>query len=157
MAWFPDLSALTYHPESQGLNFIAVGWLSSQHDFVKGPVSPKRFERLCELLRDPWKPPFAYAGLHRCEFCRFTGGSVSAYKDYKISGASTAELFIPVKGGVFVSPVNIAHYIDAHTYCPPEEFWGAVENCPPMKSTAYLKSILDGGVQEWLARLKADR
>jgi hypothetical protein len=155
MAFFPDLSALTYLPGMEGLNFRAVAWLSPENSFNRGAVSIARFERLCLFLHDPWQPPIASGGVHSCELCRFTcGRGELTFKNYKISGISSRLLFVPSGDCIYVSPSSITHYIDAHEYCPPEEFWNALEECPPMKSPAYLKMLLDGGVREWQNRLK---
>jgi hypothetical protein len=48
----------------------------------------------------------------------------------------------------------MAHYIDAHEYCPPEEFQKAVLACPEMKSLAYMQALLETPARTWLQRLK---
>jgi hypothetical protein len=116
---------------------IAVGWLEPGHPFATGKVSEKFFEQLSGLLRNPWQPVVS-AGLHRCAFCRFAS-------ERNIVAEST-NLFIPAREGVYVAPSLVAHYIDAHKYCPPVDFQEAVLNCPEMKSLAYLTEIKARGL-----------
>ena len=141
MAWREDLSL----DHEQG-KIKAIGWLASDKPFLSGEVPEKFFERLCRLLQNSWSPGPATAGCHRCELCRFTGGpETSYYKGMQFSGWSSSFLYVPGLDCLYLSPVSVAHYIDAHNYCPPEEFIQAVLNCPPMRSVAYLKAVLDNG------------
>lgn len=118
----------------------AVGWIEQGHPFTRGEVSEKFFGELVQLLIQPWQPAVA-AGLHRCSLCRFTGGPGTV--DYNGTSVSmgTANLFVPGDGRIYVAPSLVAHYIDAHGYCPPQEFVGAVSQCPPMRSMQYLRQI----------------
>ena len=56
-----------------------------------------------------------------------------------------ANLFIPGEGFIYVAPSMIAHYVAAHHYEPPVEFWDAVMNCPEMRSDAYMQALLANG------------
>ena len=155
MTHIPDESDFEYYPMTEGLGFIGIGWLSSSCDYSKGDVPEDFFESLCSLLKNRWDPPITSAGVHRCEFCRFSGGpGTFHYKDFKLSSHSSSEIFVPYEGRVYVAPENIVHYIDCHEYCPSKEFQKAVIECPDMGSPAYLKQILDGGVREWMQRMK---
>jgi hypothetical protein len=142
---YEDLSPCTYFGAEQEL--LAVGWLDSESTFSKGQVSPNFFKSLVELLVDPWQP-VAMAGKQPCLLCRFTGGpSEIRYADMTARlGAAT--LFVPNVDQVFVAPSLVAHYIDAHGYCPPAEFQTAVANCPPMRSMEYLKLMRSFGLHK---------
>jgi len=135
MSYFPDLSPYG-RPE-----LIAVGWLEAGKPFSQGDVSEGFFDKLTELLVDPWEPAIS-CGLHRCQFCRFSGGPGGfRYKDRDIIlGASN--LYVPDRGKLLVAPSLILHYIDAHGYSPPKEFQDAVLRCPRMRSMDYLKALL---------------
>jgi hypothetical protein len=61
-------------------------------------------------------------------------------------------LFVPFGKTIFVSPNNIAHYIDAHGYCPPKEFQRAVMECPEMRSIAYMKALLTTPARQWIQK-----
>jgi len=106
----------------------AIGWLSHEHSFSTGLVSLEFLHALRRHTCAPWQPIIA-AGAHRCEFCpprsdgRFVGGS--------------SNVWIPAEGVVYVAPVLVLHYIEAHGYCPPESFIRAVLDCPEQGTTAY--------------------
>jgi hypothetical protein len=121
---------------------LAVGWLARGRDYLRGDVDEAFFKRLCELLIEPWS--FAVTmGVHPCEFCRFSGGfNVASNGDLKFHAVASGLLFVPSGSNVFVAPTNIAHYVDAHEYCPPEEFCRAVMECPAMNSMPYKRAIL---------------
>jgi hypothetical protein len=115
MAHFPDLSVCGYVSSDSSSHCLAVGWLEPEHEYAHGDVSPEFFERLCQLLVEPWTF-VACAGVHRCGFCRFSGGGSASFKSHHISGVGSGMLFIPSGSTIYVSPTSIAHYIDAHGY-----------------------------------------
>jgi hypothetical protein len=118
----------------------AVGWIEQDHSFTRGEVTEKFFGELVQLLVQPWQPAVA-AGLHRCALCRFTGGpGTVSYNGTSVS-VGAANLFVPGDEFIYVAPSLIVHYVDAHEYCPPKEFIGAVSHCPPMRSMKYLHQI----------------
>lgn len=88
MAHYPDLSICEYVSAEPAKRCLAVGWLEPQHEFERGDVSPQFFERLCELLVEPWSS-IATAGMHRCGFCRFSGGGSATFKSHHISGVGS--------------------------------------------------------------------
>jgi hypothetical protein len=137
LAYYVDLTPCNYFGRWQEF-LIAVGWLEPGHSFATGKVSKKFIEQLVFLLRDPWQPVVA-AGFHRCAFCQLIG-------ERNTIVAGTANLFIPAKAGVYVAPSLVAHYVEAHEYCPPVDFQEAVLTCPEMKSFAYLKEMKTRGL-----------
>ena len=139
MAYYADLSPCDYFGRWQEV-LIAVGWLEPGHSFATGKVSKEFFAQLIGLLRNPWQPVVT-AGYHRCPFCRFTGGPLKIDFEGNSIVVGTANLFIPATACVYVAPSLVAHYVDAHEYCPPAEFQEAVLKCPEMRSIAYLKEI----------------
>ncbi len=151
MAHFQDLSECHYLRHSEGLGFKAVGWLERGRAYTQGAITLEFFEKLLTLLQNPWAP-FATAGVHQCEFCRFSGGGMFRFRDYSFSGVGDGYLFVPSNGTLFLSPSSIAHYIDAHEYCPPPEFQKAVIACPEMRSAAYMRALLATPAREWLRR-----
>ena len=118
----------------------AIGWIEQGHPFTRGVVSEKFFGELVQLLVQPWQPAVA-AGLHRCSLCRFTGGPGTLNYNGTSVTMGAATLFVPGDGRIYSAPSLIAHYIDAHDYCPPQEFISAVSQCPPMRSMQYLRQI----------------
>ena len=161
MAHFQDLAECTYLPASERLGFKAIGWLERGTDYEKGEVTPEFFEKLVTLLQNPWAAPIVSPGTHSCGLCRFSGGAAAyncvfgkvSFRRYRFSGIGNGFLFVPRAGTLYVSPLSIAHYIDAHEYCPPPEFQAAVAECPEMRSAAYLRALLATPAREWLKRI----
>lgn len=119
---------------------LAVGWLQPGRPFDQGDVDAGFFEALTALLRDPWQPASAL-GIHRCTFCRFSGGpGLLEFRGNRVE-LGRQNLFVPAAEVTFVAPSMIAHYVDCHGYAPPAEFRRAVLSCPPMRSIDYLKLI----------------
>lgn len=146
MTYFADLSECTYFGKEFAEKLRAVGWLDGNEVYSKGEVSEAFFERLCELLKNPWNP-VDFCGVHQCDFCQFSQEfeGISRYKNDVIKRTSCANLFIPGDGFIYVAPELIAHYIDEHNYSPPEEFCRAVMKCPEMSSIEYAKKMLGNG------------
>jgi len=69
----------------------------------------------------------------------------------------TTSLFVPGNGCIYVAHPIMAHFIDAHGYTPPPEFWEAIDRCPPMNSMAYLEGLIANGPQNklWAAAVWA--
>ena len=149
MAHYADLSVCEYVGAEPGSPCLAIGWLDPAHEYSRGDVSAEFFECLCELLVEPWSF-VATAGVHRCGFCRFSGGGSATYKRHRISGLGSGMLFVPNGSTVYVAPTSIAHYIDAHGYCPPPEFQRAVMECPEMRSLAYMRALLATPARRWI-------
>ena len=133
--WYEDLTECGYFGEEIAQSLTAIGWLENGKDFQKGAFSKDCFFKLCEFQKNPWT--FAMcAGFHECDLCQFqgqTGGS---------------NIFVPHNGKIYVCPELITHYINNHFYLPPDEFIEAALNCPPQKSMAYLKKMLENGGRE---------
>lgn len=151
MAYYPDLSVCGYVTSDLSSRCLAVGWLEPDYEFTHGDVSVELFERLCRLLGNPWSFVTS-AGIHRCGFCRFSGGGNAAFKNNQFNGFGSGMLFVPKGSTIYISPTNIAHYIDAHGYCPPAEFQQAVMECPEMRSTAYMRALLATPARQWIQK-----
>jgi hypothetical protein len=121
--------------------------LDDAHEYRHGSVSPEFFRGLVVLLREPWQP-FVFAGRGACGMCRFSGGPGALVYDGEKVSMGTTNLFVPAADRrVFVAPSLIAHYVDAHDYCPPDEFQAAVVACPPMGSLPYRRALHERGVR----------
>lgn len=126
---------------------MAVGFLEAGEPYAQGDVPVELFERLVEMLEDPWQP-FVSAGRQPCTFCRFTGGPGTVRAGDRVAPVGASLLFVPGASAAYVAPSMIAHYIDAHGYKPPEDFHQAVMSCPPMRSIAYLRALRARGVRK---------
>jgi len=128
---FEDLTSWNDHPAEAKL--IAVGWLARGKPHTTGPVDRRVYAALIEMQMNPWQP-FVAMGSHACELCQFDGQN------------GRVNLFIPADDGViYVCPELIVHYVNAHSYRPPEPFCQAVLTCPPMRSMQYLRAIKERG------------
>ncbi|HKO04758.1 MAG TPA: hypothetical protein VJW51_08410 [Candidatus Acidoferrales bacterium] len=69
----------------------------------------------------------------------------------------SSSLLVPGEGCIYVAHAMIAHFVDAHGYAPPAEFWEAVRKCPAMNSNAYLEALIANGPRNknWVAAVWA--
>ena len=156
MTYYADLSPCKYFPFDDEDKLIAVGWLDREHPYERGPVDERVVARLCELLVDPWEPCL-FMGTIECELCRFTGGPPWFSCGDSTAGLGSSNLFLPADGFLFVAPSWILHYMDSHDYAPPKEFCDAAFSCPVMRSTNYLRAILDNGPKGLASFAKSSR
>jgi hypothetical protein len=143
MAWYEDLSPCGYFGEEAGRVLRSVGWLEAGRPFQTGPTQRAVYDKLCALGKEPWDP-VVFAGPHFCDLCQYGGP------------AGVANVFIPGNGFLYVCPVLITHYMNAHHYRPPEAFCEDVRQCPTMRSMDYLRAVLGNGGRQlralWGAR-----
>ena len=133
MTWFSDLSPCGYFGELAAPSLRAVGWLESGRDYSVGKANRAIYDKLVALCKDAWQPS-VFAGTHGCDLCQ-----------YEPAAHGNANLFVPGNGHLFVCPVLVTHYMNAHAYLPPDEFCAAVLDCPAMRSVEYLKKLLANG------------
>ena len=134
MTYYKDLSICTYFDDYFKIkNLKAVGWLSKGHPYSKGEVPVRIFLKIQALLEDAWQPSGGFEGWHECELCE------------EPQNESIKNLFIPGENLIYVSPEGILHYIELHSYKPPEEYMSAVKNCPRMNSPEYFESLKEIG------------
>ena len=118
MSYLPELgrSALV----ASGEHVRAVGWLHPDHPFAKGDVSKEFMDRLNEFIGSYKNDDFfnfpGVAGLHCCEFCA------------KVYGGGN--LGLPCGDLLYVFPDMIVHYVEKHSYRPPQEFVDALLSSP---------------------------
>jgi hypothetical protein len=126
--FFADLTPYEYGYETPRRNVLNVGWLARGHVFPKGEV-PDHF--VSALRRLAASPENLFRGYHACEFCPDppilvgpTGrridnppGETMGNGEIRIAGS---------RGRIYVAPVLVAHYVQAHNYLPPADFIRAV-------------------------------
>jgi hypothetical protein len=125
--FYPDLS--TECQVDRGEHVRAVGWLSKDHPFPTGTVSPEFLAALRSHLRAAWQPVYLM-GPHFCEFC-----PKPKPREGRVGGSRN--LWIPAVSVVYVAPELVAHYVEAHGYRPPDEFISAVLACPEQDTPAF--------------------
>jgi hypothetical protein len=146
MVAYPDLSPWPEAERDEAGPLLAVGWLERGHQYRQGAVSEVVIDALVAALVDPWQP-YVSPGVHLCSLCRVSSGPRTV--DYKgtVVALGQANLFVPGSRCVYVAPSSIIHYIDAHEYAPPDAFCTALLSCPPMRSVAYLRALLQNGAR----------
>ena len=124
---------------------LAVGWLEHPHPFRRGPVQEDLLPRLVTMCgqASDLSAARAFGGLHVCSICKAEGARLAASP----IPMSHTNLFVPGDGVVYLAPGGIVHYIEEHSYAPPEPFVRAVRACPDLRSENYhraLRSANDG-------------
>ena len=123
---------------------LAVGWLEAGHDYQSGVVSETLFSKLVQLFADPWQP-VATAGFHQCSLCQFASGPRTLTFQGQTVSLGAANLFVPGDGVIYVAPSVMLHYIDAHSYAPPQDFQAAAMACPGSRGMAYMMALRANG------------
>src|SRR6478735_3545578 len=114
MAWFSDLSPLTYLGEEFAGALKAIGWPERGRDYPVGRTEPAIYRKLVALRHEPWQPAVSM-GVHECDLCQYEGENGSA------------NIFIPANSFLYACPELITHYMmNAHGYLPPDDFCEAV-------------------------------
>jgi hypothetical protein len=125
--FFPDLDSECQ--VDRGDHVRAVGWLSEEHPFPTGSVPLGFSAALRTLIKSAWQPVTAM-GPQFCEFCAKTD---------RVGGSKN--VWIPTPEKVYIAPELIAHYIETHSYRPPDEFIEAVLACPPQGSDEFQAAL----------------
>jgi hypothetical protein len=133
--WYEDLTECDYFFHDERLNgMTAVGWLEKHKKFPVGKTKKALYIKLCKLVVKAELWSFSdYMGFHECEICQFQGFS------------NNGEICVPYKDKIYVSPFAIVHYINAHSYRPPDEFYDEVKECPPIGSLHYQQKMIECG------------
>ena len=140
MSWYADLAPCDYFGDEHAGSIRSVGWLERGHAFRRDAIDEAIFNRLQELLSNPWSP-FVTVGVHVCDLCQFFP-----------EAHGSSNLFVPGSGFLWVCPELICHYMNAHGYAPPSEFCRAVLNCPDLHTTEYRKAFLENGGRAMIVR-----
>jgi hypothetical protein len=133
MSYFQDLTPYAYDGRARlDSKVLNVGWLSSDKEFLRGPVPEFFTTRLLRLVESPIN---LYKGSHSCEFCPgpvFRKTERGRFTMERILGTGgNGEFHVPgLKGVTYVAPALIVHYVIVHQYLPPQEFVDAVLNLP---------------------------
>ncbi|MBX9951474.1 MAG: hypothetical protein K2Y39_20055 [Candidatus Obscuribacterales bacterium] len=117
-----------------GEPLCSIGWLNPAYEYPVDTLSPGVWDVLSVRLSAA-RRFLCHRGLHECEYCWQ-------------NTCSGALLFPSVDlQKLFIAPPMISHYIEAHSYFPPEEFVEAVLSCPQHDSDEYcdlLEDMLEG-------------
>jgi len=162
--YFPDLAI---YPNVLGTaNLRAIGWLDTEHEFVRGDMPASAMNTLREILLSN-RDVNRMRGYHICGFCardlfgdKYLPTSQADFRNY-VSKATIylehqgkkillgmSEIWIPSSSGIiYASPSLIYHYMEVHRYLPPQEFLDAA-------AAFDLDSAWNGEaeVEKWLVR-----
>ena len=108
MTYYPDLSACDLFPPLPA-PLVAVGWLENARPVPTGEVPEQVFERLRELLREPWGPVFA--GWHDCDLCVYRYGPSKMRTNPNAVGFKN--VFVPGDAKIYLAPELILDYSTA--------------------------------------------
>ncbi len=158
MTYYPDLGPCDYFATDWTFCLRAVGWLEPGHDYKRGTPSAAFVEKLTELLKSPWQPVW-FPGIYCCGFCEpEIKATMPPEAVFNATPRGGNNLFVPESTSVYVAPDLVQHYIEAHGYCPPEEFRAAVMRCPEMCSLEYFDAVkatkLFKGLERYLVEEK---
>lgn len=127
--WFEDLTKCDYFA-----NFfptIAVGFLENGKSYTKGETSKEIIEKIYEFNKTGGMY-YRTCGYHECDFCNFINIEL---------GATT--ILLAYKDKIYAFPMLITHYIESHSYRPPDEFMEAVSKYDHNYAMEYLKKKVE--------------
>ena len=144
---FDDLTQYSHYLTRPIDTAINVGWLDANHDFIRGAVAPALFDKLCHICASRGATDVHVNRLRSSTQCGICGRD-----EFEVPGCSDdlsigmSEIWIPnPKGGFFVAPSMIIHFIADHEYRPPEVFMDAVMafdlSAPFNGQQVYLKAV----------------
>lgn len=129
MTYFADGTPYTYLPSSNEIA-LNVGWLSASHPFPVGSTPSELVPTILRMVRK--EVVNRTRGWHRCELCADPAYPIRMDVDGESVTLGDAEIRVSSEDGtVYAAPTLIAHYIEAHSYAPPQKFVRAVLDKSP--------------------------
>ncbi|MER7397608.1 hypothetical protein ABT381_19105 [Streptomyces sp. NPDC000151] len=98
---------------------LNVGWLSREHDYQKKETPEGLVKALAKLAENSVN---VQRGMHFCELCPSfqVARENTSWNDTFIG---SGEIHVTSSRGVtYAAPAMIVHYVDSHSYSPPEDF-----------------------------------
>ena len=132
---FPDLEICTYGrnakaPEAWRVPLLAIGWLEAGMEYNQGEQSREFIDLARQYREETWYRLSGYRGLHGCTLCP-SGPATKGIEGSHIN------LFVPGKECVYMASGGLVHYMEEHSYSPPEEFVSALLSSPLPSDKAY--------------------
>ena len=112
---FPDLSSYTYRESL--IPMRTVGWLGPKLGLQGDGSQQLEGSAKTRLDEASWGLVSMTLGWHDCDFCP-AGARFQGNGEYR---------YYTRRGEVYIAPMMILHYVDAHGYCPPAEFLDNLE------------------------------
>lgn len=137
-----DLDLVRYHTgpfsaDNWSVPLRAIGWLEHPQAFICGSPPAALISKLrtmVEQVRVAYSH-YVFRGVQDCSLC------VSAHRPSPGPIWSQENIFVPGADAVYVAPGGIVHYVEAHSYLPPNEFVEAVLQCPDLRSERYREAL----------------
>lgn len=144
MTYFEDLSLYEYCKGSEraDLPVLNIGWLDKSEPFPSGVTGQKFQERLFSYCLDK-NVVYITRGFHFCNLCGQSGiewaqNRQNYYGDgSKCMSLGFGEIRIIGNSSIYAAPTLIYHYVNEHSYLPPDEFINAVLYGPKPESSEY--------------------
>jgi hypothetical protein len=126
-----DLTVFRYHngpfdPQNWAVPLRAVGWLEHPYPFSRGNVAAavvSKLKAMVEQTRSTYTQ-YTFRGTKSCSLC------IAANLPDPGPIWSQENILVPGAGVVYVAPGGIVHYVESHSYLPPDEFVEAVLDAP---------------------------
>jgi hypothetical protein len=131
--WYEDLSECNYFANLLPTR-IAIGWLEKGKQYTTGKTPREIVEKIYEFNKTDGMY-YRFLGYHECDFCDFINIEL---------GATT--ILIAYKNKVYACPALITHYIESHSYRPPDEFIETVSNYDHQYAMEYFKKIVENRI-----------
>lgn len=143
---FPDLALCTYghnakSPEAWNVPLLAIGWLERGQTFSEGEAEEKVIDRARKIQGQTFGRISGYRGLHRCDLCEPEEAGFGIEDSH-------VNLFIPGNDCVYMASGGLVHYMEEHSYLPPEEFVSALLSCPLPSTPEYEEKLTSSNRDE---------
>jgi hypothetical protein len=121
--YYKDGTLYEYYLSNKLLKVKNVGWLDKNHDFNKMKCQHGFLEKMYSIVlsdRGFVSRINQMRGTHVCNLC--------GQHEFSNPFIGSCELLVPGREGdaYYAAPSMIIHYMEAHNYCPSQEFIDAV-------------------------------
>jgi hypothetical protein len=123
--YYPDLSPYTYLGQEEPDTFT-IGWLDTAKPFPTGDTPEEVRKRLLRLCATPIHRT---RGWHACPFCDDEYPVRIDLSGQRVALGDGEIRVVGANGKRYAAPNLVCHYIDKHSYSPPDEFQRAVLDC----------------------------
>jgi hypothetical protein len=128
--FFVDGSVYSYGIPFELPMVRAIGWLDRDHEYSHGDVREEFVAKLWKIIETRTRSFDLHAnvirGIHPCDFCG--EGIFRERRDGCRTMLGMSELWVPFGSGWLAAPTLIVHYVELHSYLPPNNFIEAVMN-----------------------------
>lgn len=127
--FYEDLSNYCYYLKTPASTVRNVGWLEKDKSYATGEVSGSFLPKLSSIILGNDIIDAQVNRIRSAHPCSLSGCSnLQIEANGRKDSLGAAEIWIPSKDGsnFFATPSMVYHYVETHSYLPPEEFVSAV-------------------------------